>query len=370
MIGLKKKFNKKNNVNKYHIQNDNFNNPSVEEYIFIDLGEEDFISYDENSNEFQGIPELHNIEINKKEKPIQNENMNNLTYPEDVKYVHKKYQRAKIKKQRKIKKTKKTLIIILITCFIILGFIIYEIVKWQKDNMDTNKQIEEIKEEVKVEEIKVDDVNNSNQTIAEQNLPNDYFDFQNVDMINVDFDNLLKRNNETVGWLKVNGTKINYPFVQTSNNDYYLTHSFNKKSNDAGWVYLDYRNNINNLSQNTIIYGHGRLNNTMFGSLKKVVNQSWYTNSNNHVVKISTPTENSAWQVFSTYTIEPESYYITTNFNDNQSYTDFINTLKSRSVYNYNVDVTSNDKILTLSSCYNDEKRVVLHAKLISKVSR
>ena len=50
--------------------------------------------------------------------------------------------------------------------------------------------------------------------------------------------------------------QINYPFVQTSDNDYYLNHSFNKKYNDAGWVFMDYRNNASNFDKNTILYAH------------------------------------------------------------------------------------------------------------------
>ena len=76
---------------------------------------------------------------------------------------------------------------------------------------------------------------------------------------------------------------------------------------------------------------------------------------------------NQKWQVFSTYTIEPESYYITTSFKDNDEFNNFINTLKQRSLHNYGVEVSSNDKILTLSSCYDNKKRMVLHAKLIAK---
>ena len=67
------------------------------------------------------------------------------------------------------------------------------------------------------------------------------------------------------------------------------------------------------------------------------------------------------------FTIESVSYYITTSFKDNDEFNNFINTLKQRSVYNYGVEVNASDKILTLSSCYDDKKRMVLHAKLISK---
>ena len=71
------------------------------------------------------------------------------------------------------------------------------------------------------------------------------------------------------------------------------------------------------------------------------------------------------WQVFSIYTIEPESYYITTSFSNDEKFNAFLQTIKSRSIYDFGVTVTTSDKILTLSSCYDDEKRMALHAKLI-----
>lgn len=92
-----------------------------------------------------------------------------------------------------------------------------------------------------------------------------------MNMINVNFNDLKKTNPDIVGWIKVNGTNINYPFVQSKDNKYYLTHSFNKSYNSAGWVFLDYRNNNTN-NKNTIIYAHGRTDKTMFGTLKKVLN--------------------------------------------------------------------------------------------------
>ena len=130
-------------------------------------------------------------------------------------------------------------------------------------------------------------------------------------------------------------------------------------------MFLDYRNDINNIGKNTILYAHGLVNNEMFGSLRRVVKSNWYKNKNNYVLSIVTPHETLKWLVFSTYTIEPESYYITTNFENNEEFDEFVNLIKQRSVYDYGVDVTSSDKLLTLSSCYDDKKRMVLHAKLI-----
>ena len=73
------------------------------------------------------------------------------------------------------------------------------------------------------------------------------------------------------------------------------------------------------------------------------------------------------WYVFSVYTIKPESYYITTEFNNDEEYLEFLETLRDRSIYKFDISLIKEDKIITLSSCYNDEKRMVLHAKLISE---
>lgn len=85
-----------------------------------------------------------------------------------------------------------------------------------------------------------------------------YYSYVKMKLIDVNFNELKKINNDTVGWIKVEGTNINYPFVHTNNNDYYLNHSFDKSSNGAGWVFMDFRNNISNFSKNTILYAHGK----------------------------------------------------------------------------------------------------------------
>lgn len=131
-------------------------------------------------------------------------------------------------------------------------------------------------------------------------------------------------------------------------------------------VFLDYRNNnINN--RNTIIYAHGRTDKTMFGTLRKVLNNGWINNTNNYVIKISTEKENSLWQIFSIYHIPTTNDYLQTEFKDEREYQRFLNILKNRSNHNFNTSITSNDTILTLSTCYNDSEKMVVHAKLIKK---
>lgn len=196
--------------------------------------------------------------------------------------------------------------------------------------------------------------------------PKDYLKYKDIPLISVNFEDLLNKNQDTVGWIKVNGTKVNYPIVQTTDNDYYLKHDFNKNPNITGWVYGDYRDNFVDFGKNTIIYAHNMTNRTMFGSLVETQNEYWYTNKENQYIKLSTPTSNSVWAVFSTYTIEPIVDYLRTNF-ENINYQEFLNEMKSRSIYDFGIDVTEEDKILTLSTC-NDTgtKRIVVQAKMVT----
>lgn len=284
----------------------------------------------------------------------------------DTKDIIKSSETAK----KKVKREKTTWTMVIVVSSVILIILLVVLINWGLENKKTDDMLSDVYDVAEVKEIKETtttlpaEEKNTTEKLKTTSL---YDKYESMNMLEVNFDNLKSINPDTVGWIKVPGTKINYPFVHTNDNEYYLKHTYDKSSNKKGWVFLDYRNNIDNLSKNTILYAHGLVNNQMFGSMRRVVKQSWYNNKNNRIITIVTPRGNQKWQVFSTYTIEPESYYITTSFKDNDEFNNFINTLKQRSVYNYGVEVNANDKILTLSSCYDDKKRMVLHAKLISK---
>lgn len=275
-------------------------------------------------------------------------------------------------KKKKIKIKWKNIITLFIILFssITLFISFKNILKWNIDSNKTKNQITDITKETKITEVK----DNENTEIIEQKEEikknNPYWDYIKMNLINVDFKELKNTNPDTLGWIQVNGTNINYPFVQTNNNDYYLNHSYNKKYNEAGWVFLDYRNNINYLNKNTIIYAHGRLDTTMFGSLKNILKSGWLNDTNNYVIKLSTETENTLWQVFSVYKIPTTTDYIQTNFISDYEFNEWANMLLKRSAHNFNTSINEIDKVLTLSTCYNDDEKVVLHAKLIKKETR
>ena len=243
--------------------------------------------------------------------------------------------------------------------FILVSIIIFstfKIIKWNKDNKVILNETKTITKKVEINEI------SSSNEIDKTDI---YTDYTKISLIDVDFSNLKEINKDTVGWISVNGTNINYPIVKYKDNDYYLNHSFERKRNDAGWIFMDYRNNVDNLDTNTIIYGHNRFNKTMFGSLKDTIKKKWLNNKDNHIIKLSLEKSNTLWKVFSIYKIATTNDYLLTKFNNDFEYKIFLKNLKSRSIYDFKTDVNTNDKIITLSTCNGSKEKLVLHAKLI-----
>ena len=275
-----------------------------------------------------------------------------------------------MKKGRKTKKKNIDLIykIIFIISFIVCLYSLLNIVKWEKENRKSQEIVDKLQNSTEINVSTMGDENNIQLINPENESKNSlYWYYTSMEMIDVNFDELHNKNKDTKGWLQVPGTNVNYPFVQSNDNKYYLTHSFEKKYTDAGWIFLDYRNDINNLSKNNIIYGHARLDKTMFGSLKNTLKKSWFNNKDNRVIRVSTEKENSLWQIFSVYHIKTESYYITVNFKNDDEFQKYINKSLSRSIYNFDTNVSVDDTILTLSTCYGDNEKLVVQAKLIKK---
>ena len=269
--------------------------------------------------------------------------------------------RAEYKKnKRKKRRKKKILKIILMVSLLVLLVSAFNIYKWNNDNQKIKKIEKKINVKVTEEKIKAENIN------PPEDPKDDYWDYVKMDMLKVNIDELKKINKDAVGFLKVNGTNVNYPIVQGVDNEYYLKHAFDKSKNNAGWIFADYRNNLKDLDKNTIIYGHSRINQTMFGSLLKVKNKSWYQNKENEIIKLNLENQSTLWQIFSIYVIDPENYYLQIKFNE-EDYKTFLTKIKKRSQINFNTSVNEKDKILTLSTCsdINGTQRLVIHAKLI-----
>ena len=170
------------------------------------------------------------------------------------------------------------------------------------DIIESTKIIEKQEDKIIIDK-KIEDTSDTTYTPPEEN------NYVNISYMSTDLNELVKKNSDTVGWIKVNNTNINYVVVEGSDNEYYLKHDFYKNNNTNGWVYADYRSNFSNFGNNTIIYGHNLTNRSMFGSLVWTLRQSWYTNEDNWYIKLSTLNTNTVWKIFSIYQIKPEVFY-------------------------------------------------------------
>ena len=184
-----------------------------------------------------------------------------------------------------------------------------------------------------------------------------------------EFTELIEFNEDTIGWISIEGTLIDYPIVQASDNCYYLTHACNRDESNHGSIFMDYHNAADFSDSHTIIYGHNMKDGSMFHDLIEYSDQDFL---NEHIyIKIYSPTGHYKWAVFSTYTTEPDFNYLQTEFDSPEEYSDFLNALLSHSEFSdKKIQVTAEDRILTLSTCSNDFEngRRVVHAKLVEEV--
>lgn len=244
------------------------------------------------------------------------------------------------------------IIILIFVAF--FGVVLFNNYKDRKSVNDITAELTKIVEETQN--------NDSNVNKVDENITTN-----DAKKVNDLFNELLDVNKDTVGWLKVNETTIDYPVVQTDNNDYYLNNDYYRNKNYNGWIFADYRNNLDDLDENTIIYGHNKyLNQTMFGTLNNVLSDEWLANPDNQFITFNNLYKEMRWQIFSVYKINNTNDYLTTSFASKAAYKKFLRIIKTRSVKDFNVEVTTSDKVLTLSTCIDQNKRLVVHAVLIN----
>lgn len=201
-----------------------------------------------------------------------------------------------------------------------------------------------------------------------------YYDIDNKETNNSNeirsgFDKLLEHNEDVVGWITINGTQIDYPILQAENNTDYLTKDYNDRVTRAGSIFLDFRNEINADNKNTVVYGHRMKDGSMFQHLTKFLDEDFL--NSHQTFEYDTLYESYEAEIFSVYNTLTDFNYIQTHFEDEQQYEDLLNNMKNKSRFKTNVDVNSEDLIITLSTCDyeldENEGRLVVHAKLVKK---
>ena len=168
---------------------------------------------------------------------------------------------------------------------------------------------------------------------------------------------ILKDNPDTVFWIKIEGTSINYPVVQSTDNEYYLNHDFYRNKNSAGWIFLDYQNAFDD--KNIVLYGHHRHDGSMFGSIDLLFDKEFYKSHSNEIFLIR-ENEMLVYHIFSVYKTSSFDFYNSTNF-------DFFDKkiekfLKKSEIF-FDEKIGESSQILTLSTCHeNNKDRLVIHA--------
>lgn len=183
------------------------------------------------------------------------------------------------------------------------------------------------------------------------------------------FADLHAVNERIVGWVSIDGEKLNNPILQAEDNDFYLNRNFKDGHSRAGSVFMDYRNDVENPGRNTIIYGHAMKNGTMFGDLKKYLNQDYA--DNNATIFFDSLYEGYDIEVFAAYETTIDFYYIETEFPSDSAFMDFIEEVEEHSVIEMPTTIGPDDRILTLSTCNNSveskDKRFVVQGKLVKR---
>ena len=182
----------------------------------------------------------------------------------------------------------------------------------------------------------------------------------------IDFAKLQEKNQETVGWLKVNNINVDLPIVRGTDNEFYLNHNYYKALNAEGWIFVDSSNRLDGTDKNVVIYGKNRVDGVLLGSMKKILKDEWLYNNSSKTISFITPTELATYEVFSVYKTKYEDDFTKTVFVEGE-FEKFIETVKSRSVKNFGTNVTNTDSIMTICTTASKEgrDRFVLHAKKV-----
>jgi sortase, srtB family len=168
---------------------------------------------------------------------------------------------------------------------------------------------------------------------------------------------LLNINPDGLGFLYVPSVDIRLPIAQTTDNDFYLTHTFDKTYNGNGCLFVDYRITNKLKANHVLIYGHNMNSGAMFGSLSRYETPSFYQTEGNDVFYIYTEDVIRKYKIFTVYITDPISDTFTFNFSNLAGLREYAKNVQAQSLYNTGVDITNTTQIVTFSTCTNNSKQ-------------
>ena len=229
-----------------------------------------------------------------------------------------------------------------------------------------NNKAEEIVNDIELNEISIEEQSGVEQSIVmpEADKPGIIFntpieDKEEYTFLRYDLSDAISKNSNTVGWLNIEYCGINYPVVKGNDNDYYLHHDFYGNYTYHGWVFQDYRV-ANPDTRNIIIYGHNLMVGGMFSNLYAILNSEKPV-----YVRYQTTYDTRVYEVVSAYVTQPIVSYIQMNFTD-EEFKKFEDNIIKQNEWKYapKRELNMEDKFLTLSTCYGDN-RLAVHCRLV-----
>ncbi len=175
----------------------------------------------------------------------------------------------------------------------------------------------------------------------------------------IDLNTLYKQNNDLVGWIKINGTNIDFPLMK--NKEYYLRRDFQKNKSKYGVPFIAEYCDIND-SDNVVIYGHNMKNGAMFAELEKYEDKSFYDENSEILIYLISngTTVQRKYKIFSVFKVKDDEndfeYFNFTNATNENEYNVFIENCKERSIYQIDSEIEYKDKLITISTCEYSQK--------------
>ena len=254
------------------------------------------------------------------------------------------------------KETFNLIVMLCISTILVFGYKIYTV---QKDYEKADNVYSEIRE-VKEKQTKSNDEDNID-TNTNKDKSEEDIDEKDVNDNKEGID-LSDINSDYKFWINVEGTNVDYPVVQGSNNDFYLNHDFNGNYLSSGSIFLDYRNKSSDY--NMVIYGHYMKNKTMFGQLEKFKDEEFF---NKHkTITITTKDGAYEYEIFAVGVFDADYGYNKTSFENKEEFEKFLDKIIKKSRLKKRNIVGSNDKIITLSTCsyeFDNARTVVFAVK-------
>ena len=187
---------------------------------------------------------------------------------------------------------------------------------------------------------------------------------------NQSFQQLSSEYEEIVGWIDIKDTRLHQPIVQTTNNEFYLTHNYKGEQARTGAIFMDYRNHPHFTDQNTILYGHVLRTGAMFGDLPKYENEQY---ARTHAeIEIEAANETLVVEIFAAYETTIEDAYLKTHFSTKE-FLMYVKDIQAKSAWTSSIVLNEKDQIVTLSTCttsLNDDERFVVHAKIVERIEK